>query len=56
MKHTLLTLVPALLLTPLHAADPGATPTHPQADGLARLPRDFGTLPLEARRAIGPLF
>ena len=51
MKHPLLTLVPALLLTPLHAADPGTAPTHPQADGLARLARDFSTLPLDARRA-----
>ena len=52
MKHPLLTLVPALLLTPLHAADPPPQ----QTDGLAQLARDFSTLPLDARRLMGPLF
>jgi hypothetical protein len=52
MKHPLLTLVPALLLTPLHAA----APPPQQTDGLAQLARDFGTLPLDARRLMGPLF
>ena len=57
MKAPLLSLLPALLCIPLHAAEPApaATPG-PRADGLERLARDFGELPLDSRRSVGPLF
>ena len=54
MNHPLLTLLPVILLGPLHAAHAGNDPA--PAGALDRLARDFGALPLDARRNVGPLF